>query len=204
MAGTPEGCAETVDGSALAVAAESGPAISPLSPPKPPLGRTPMKVVVCLVTAMAALIPATALAQAATAQGQAPFGVSGIRVATFSPQRAFSESAEGKAGIARLSGSTGCASRPDISGSPIYPQRSGSISARRTSRTAVRSWSSRNLQGRFGGDPNVVGRAIRLSGEPFMVVGVAPAAFALTDYSGWQFRSCGINGLELMRLTFIS
>jgi putative ABC transport system permease protein len=33
----------------------------------------------------------------------------------------------------------------------------------------------------FGGDRGVVGRQIRLGGEPFTVVGVAPAAYALTD-----------------------
>lgn len=61
-----------------------------------------MKALVCLVTVMTALAPAKAIAQAPAPQDQAPFGISGIRLASFSPQRAFSESAEGKAGIARL------------------------------------------------------------------------------------------------------
>ena len=34
---------------------------------------------------------------------------------------------------------------------------------------------------RFGGDRSIVGRQIRLGSEPFTVVGVAPAAYALTD-----------------------
>ena len=34
---------------------------------------------------------------------------------------------------------------------------------------------------RFGGDRSIIGRQIRLGGEPFTVVGVAPAAYALTD-----------------------
>jgi putative ABC transport system permease protein len=34
---------------------------------------------------------------------------------------------------------------------------------------------------RFGGDPSIVGRRIRLSDESFLVVGVAPLAYALTD-----------------------
>ena len=61
-----------------------------------------MKALVCLVTVLTALVPATAFAQGPAAQGQAPFGIGAIRLATFSPQRAFSESAEGKAGISRL------------------------------------------------------------------------------------------------------
>lgn len=36
-------------------------------------------------------------------------------------------------------------------------------------------------QRRFGGDPSIVGREIRLSGEPFVVAGVAPSTYALTD-----------------------
>jgi Skp family chaperone for outer membrane proteins len=37
-----------------------------------------------------------------SASAQTPFGLSGLRVAFFSPQRAFSESPEGKTGITRL------------------------------------------------------------------------------------------------------
>jgi putative ABC transport system permease protein len=36
-------------------------------------------------------------------------------------------------------------------------------------------------QSRFAGDRAIVGRQIRLNGEPFSIVGVAPAAYALTD-----------------------
>ena len=36
-------------------------------------------------------------------------------------------------------------------------------------------------QSRFGGDHGVVGQQIRLDGDPFTVIGVAPAAYALTD-----------------------
>jgi predicted permease len=36
-------------------------------------------------------------------------------------------------------------------------------------------------RGRFGREPSVVGREIRLNGEPFVVLGVAPAEYALTD-----------------------
>jgi predicted permease len=37
-------------------------------------------------------------------------------------------------------------------------------------------------QRRFGGDAGVVGREVELSGEPHLVVGVAPRAFTLTDF----------------------
>src|SRR5688572_12083839 len=46
-----------------------------------------------------ALLPVSARAQP---QDQSPFGLSGVRLAVFSPQRAFAESADGKAGIAGL------------------------------------------------------------------------------------------------------
>ncbi len=36
---------------------------------------------------------------------------------------------------------------------------------------------------RFGGDPSVVGRVVRLDGEPYTVVGVAPAAFVFPNGS---------------------
>lgn len=39
-------------------------------------------------------------------------------------------------------------------------------------------------QRRFNGDTAIVGRPLRLSGEPHTVVGVAPAAYALNDSSG--------------------
>lgn len=50
--------------------------------------------------AVVTLFPARAHAQAPVAQPQ--IGISGIRLACFSPQRAFAESAEGKAGLATL------------------------------------------------------------------------------------------------------
>src|SRR5262245_7147015 len=43
-------------------------------------------------------------------------------------------------------------------------------------RPAILSWSC--WQQYFGGDPNVVGRAMRLDGDPYVVVGVMPAEFA--------------------------
>lgn len=41
--------------------------------------------------------------------------------------------------------------------------------------------SYRYWQGRFGRDPNVVGRAIKINGHPFTIMGVAPASFAGTE-----------------------
>jgi len=61
-----------------------------------------MKALACLVALLCALAPAKAVAQAPAAQDQPAFGISGLRLASFSPQRAFSASAEGKAGMARL------------------------------------------------------------------------------------------------------
>jgi macrolide transport system ATP-binding/permease protein len=36
-------------------------------------------------------------------------------------------------------------------------------------------------QGRFGGDPNIIGRQVRMQDSPFVVVGVAPSDFAGTE-----------------------
>ena len=55
-----------------------------------------MKSFVC-ATALVLVLPLST-----SAQDQPTLGVSQIRLASFSPQRAFAESAEGKAGIARL------------------------------------------------------------------------------------------------------
>lgn len=60
-----------------------------------------MKAVRLLIVLFGALLPVSTFAQAQD-QAQAQFGLSGIRLALFSPQRAFAESADGKAGIARL------------------------------------------------------------------------------------------------------
>ena len=35
-------------------------------------------------------------------------------------------------------------------------------------------------QTRFGGDPTVVGRIVRLDGEPYTIIGVVPSSFQLT------------------------
>ena len=57
-----------------------------------------MKAALCLLCVLfGALLPVSALAQT---QSQSQFGLSGIRLAIFSPQRAFAESDDGKAGIA--------------------------------------------------------------------------------------------------------
>ena len=57
-----------------------------------------MKAAVCLLgVLLVGAIPVVAHAQT---QGQSQFGLSGVRLAVFSPQRAFAESPEGKAGIA--------------------------------------------------------------------------------------------------------
>jgi outer membrane protein len=66
-----------------------------------------MKTFNRLVMVMWVLLPAPALAQAPAAPGVAPMQLKpvelkDVRVACFSPQRAFSESAEGKAGMAKL------------------------------------------------------------------------------------------------------
>ena len=58
-----------------------------------------MKAIVRLCVLMCVAAPASAFAQVQPPQ---PFGLSGIRLASFSPQRAFSESEEGKIGLARL------------------------------------------------------------------------------------------------------
>ena len=61
-----------------------------------------MKALAGFVIAVSVVAPPSAFAQAPPSQGRPQFGLSGIRLACFSPQRAFSESADGKAGIARL------------------------------------------------------------------------------------------------------
>ena len=59
-----------------------------------------MKAVVrLLIILFWALLPVPALAQT---QDQSPSGLSGVRLAVFSPQRAFAESPDGKAGSATL------------------------------------------------------------------------------------------------------
>ncbi len=58
-----------------------------------------MRDIVRLAVVVGVLLPLPALAQTANPP---QIGVSGIRLASFSPQRAFAESDEGKAGLARL------------------------------------------------------------------------------------------------------
>lgn len=41
--------------------------------------------------------------------------------------------------------------------------------------------SHRYWQSRFGGDPNIVGRAVKINGYPFTIVGVAPPSFLGTE-----------------------
>ena len=55
----------------------------------------------------------------------------------------------------------------------------GRLSALTTTgwRTDIQSRCSAMVLGRFGRDPSVVGRAIRLSDMPFTIVGVTPAEF---------------------------
>lgn len=60
-------------------------------------------------------------------------------------------------------------------------------------------------QGHFGGDPAVVGRAIRLNGRPHEVIGVAPASFEDPDLSDDArppalWRPLGFVGVEADRL----
>src|SRR5260370_24434219 len=61
-----------------------------------------MKALAGFVISVSLLAPPSAFAQAPVSQDRPQFGLSGIRLACFSPQRAFSDSADGKAGIARL------------------------------------------------------------------------------------------------------
>jgi Skp family chaperone for outer membrane proteins len=58
-----------------------------------------MKTLVGVLIAVFSLSAETAFAQP---QPSEPFGLSGLRIAFFSPQRAFSDSDDGKAGLARL------------------------------------------------------------------------------------------------------
>jgi Skp family chaperone for outer membrane proteins len=55
-----------------------------------------------LAFTIAFILPASVLAQTPTGQGQQLPTLAGIRLACFSPQRAFAESTQGKAAIARL------------------------------------------------------------------------------------------------------
>lgn len=53
-------------------------------------------------------------------------------------------------------------------------------------------------QARFGGDPNVVGRAVRLGDTPMTIVGVMPAGFAF-PYSQSAWTALPLDGLETAR-----
>ena len=35
-------------------------------------------------------------------------------------------------------------------------------------------------QGRFGGDPNILGRKLTIGGDPYTVIGVMPASFSIS------------------------
>jgi hypothetical protein len=59
-----------------------------------------MRTIVCLLMLVGVCLPVSAQAQT---QQPLQSGSSGVGLACFSPQRAFAESADGKAGIARLS-----------------------------------------------------------------------------------------------------
>ena len=49
-------------------------------------------------------------------------------------------------------------------------------------------------QRRFGGDPNVIGKTIRVSDKPYEIVGVMPAGFEFPDQTNWLPGS-GVAGL---------
>jgi Skp family chaperone for outer membrane proteins len=61
-----------------------------------------MGVVRRLAFTVALIVPASAFAQAPIGQSQVPSALAGIRLACFSPQRAFAESVQGQAALARL------------------------------------------------------------------------------------------------------
>ena len=58
--------------------------------------------------------------------------------------------------------------------------------------------SRRCWQNRFGGDPHVVGRTVRVDGEPHEIVGVLPASFNDWRHLGWVdlFRPLGLTEKE--------
>jgi hypothetical protein len=51
--------------------------------------------------------------------------------------------------------------------------------------------SSQLWQSRFGGDPGIVGRRIRIGGEPLLVVGVMPPSSTIPSASGAVVSSGG-------------
>jgi hypothetical protein len=59
--------------------------------------------------------------------------------------------------------------------------------------------SDRYWQNRFGGDDHVVGRTVRLDGEPHEIVGVLPAAFSDYRHLSWVdvFRPLGLDEREI-------
>jgi predicted permease len=58
--------------------------------------------------------------------------------------------------------------------------------------------SHRSWKNRFGGDPRIVGRTVRIDGEPHEVVGVLPATFNDWRYLGWVdlFRPLALTPTE--------
>jgi putative ABC transport system permease protein len=59
--------------------------------------------------------------------------------------------------------------------------------------------SDRYWQNRFGGDPHIVGRTVRVDGEPYEVVGVLPPTFSDWRYLSWVdlFRPLGLDEKEI-------
>jgi putative ABC transport system permease protein len=54
-------------------------------------------------------------------------------------------------------------------------------------------------QGRYGGDPGIVGRAIPMNGEPYTVVGVMPRSFHFPDRQTAFFWPSGLDAQATMR-----
>ena len=58
--------------------------------------------------------------------------------------------------------------------------------------------SHRYWQNRFGGDAHVIGRTVRVDGEPYEIVGVMPATFSDWRHLSWVdvFRPLGLSEKE--------
>ncbi|HEX4771566.1 MAG TPA: ABC transporter permease [Bryobacteraceae bacterium] len=64
---------------------------------------------------------------------------------------------------------------------PLLGRFFGPADDRRASPNAVLVISHRLWQGRFGGDPNILGKSVKVDGFPFTVIGVAPESFTGTE-----------------------